>query len=752
MSTSFENSTDRELRVDLAIYDFHAAVDRGEAPSPAEWVARHPEIAPELEEYFRDLEQLAPPIPSTLPPRTDDVPTCPGVGWPEQSGEVIGDYILLERLGEGGQGVVWKARPRHINNVFVALKTLRKWNEQDEASIRRLRRDAEAIARMKHRNIIKIHFFGQDRGRWYFAMDFMEGGTVASQLKDYKDNPRSAAELMEKVARAIHHAHTRNPGVLHLDLKPDNILLDEDGEPRVTDFGLCARILETFTERVDSSSSGEPDRSFSREEVTAILTEVGIFGTVPYMSPEMAEGRRWDISTASDIYGLGAILYTMLTGKKPFDGRTHPEILAKVIEGKLIPPRDSNWKVDRELQAICLKCLHKDPARRYGSADALANDLGRWLRGEPTQAGGPTVGKHIRFWIRRNPIRVAAACLAVVVLWLAGVAGSLPELQAANREKAARLAREANDKLLMIQRAIILSAQDKDLIESLRQLKDRPDELRRALDTFLAKTAEDYNYRFVLTGCQPLFNLFVLDSKGKDLADTNKDNTEWLDKDFHRRDYFVGLSKLEREAVYVSRVYRSFPDRHYKIAVSRRILDGPECLAVLVVNVAVGSRLVDLDMRREELSGAKLVSPMDWNFWPWHVPPPQRRDPYVVAMDHTYPDAPDADFEPAWLSPEQFPQMPLFERDPNLHDAVDLFHDGAVTNYHRVGETPLVVVLRHPYPWPFSWVLATNVRRSAVPVLVILAFVPVLLVVVRRAALPLPGTGRVRPAKGESGG
>ena len=348
----------------------------------------------------------------------------------------------------------------------------------------------------------------------------------------------------------------------------------------------------------------------------------------------------------------------MLTKRPPFRGDTIAATLIKVVHDNPPSPRRPEPEGRPRASGHLSEVSAQDPARRYGSADALANDLGRWLRGEPTQAGGPTVGKHIRFWIRRNPIRVAAACLAVVVLWLAGVAGSLLELQAANREKAARLAREANDKLLMIQRAITLSAQDKDLIESLRRLKDRPDDSGVPSRPSSRRPRRTTTTGLLLTGCQPLFNLFVLDSKGKDLADTNKDNTEWLDKDFHRRDYFVGLSKLEREAVYVSRVYRSFPDRYYKIAVSRRILDGPECLAVLVVNVAVGSRLVDLDMRREcpapsssvpwigttgrgtspRHDGATLMS------WPWTTPTPMPPMPTLSRLGCPLSSSPDAAF------------------------------------------------------------------------------------------------------------
>jgi serine/threonine-protein kinase len=305
---------DREALVNLAIFDYHAAVDRGESRSPAEWAALHPEIGPELDAYFEDLAQLG-----LLRPQQPDDPlgeTTPlgGTGPEAQGsrrwaadlrpGDVLGDYVLLQTLGAGGQGVVWKARAQGAREIVVALKTLREPASADPASADRLRADARAIARMKHENIIRTFYFGEDRGRRFFVMELMEGGTVAERLASYTADPRSAAVLLEKVARAIHHAHTRNPGVLHLDLKPGNILLTAGGEPKVTDFGLSVR-LEAMAPPGQGPDSGDARDPDGADERSVTFERAGIVGTLPYLSPEMAGGRWSEVSTASDVYGLG---------------------------------------------------------------------------------------------------------------------------------------------------------------------------------------------------------------------------------------------------------------------------------------------------------------------------------------------------------------------------------------------------------------------------------------------------------------
>ena len=349
-------------------------------------------------------------------------------------GDQVGDYVLVDCLGEGGQGVVWRARPQHADDIFVALKMLRPWAEQDTDSVRRLREDAKAIARMKHPNIIKVHFFGQDRGRWYFAMELMEGGTVARRLDHYRDDPRSSAVLIEKVARAIHHAHTRNPGILHLDLKPGNILLDADGEPRVTDFGLSAR-MESLGAILGSPATERPAETQSPRlpppgEISVAMSSAGMVGTVPYMSPEMAQGRTADISTASDVYGLGAILYAMLTGRPPFKGRDDIETL-ELVDRR---PAPSPPHAEPESRPRARSDLPEMPEDRSRAAVRLGQRAGRRPQAVAEARADPGTRAHGR---QAHPLLAAEA----PVLVGGRLPGAGPGMARRHRRLAARTGR-----------------------------------------------------------------------------------------------------------------------------------------------------------------------------------------------------------------------------------------------------------------------------------------------------------------------
>jgi serine/threonine protein kinase/Tfp pilus assembly protein PilF len=290
----------------------------------------------------------------------------------------FGDYELLEEIGRGGQGVVYRAHQKSLNRT-VALKVIGLGQWATEAHLKRFRREAEAAASLDHPCIVPIHEVGERDGYCYFSMNFVEGGQLDQVVSDTPMSPRQAAELIAKVARTVHYAHEH--GILHRDIKPGNILLDQKGEPHLTDFGL-ARLVET--------------------ESTVTRTKE-VLGTPSYMAPEQAVGDAGKLTNATDVYGLGAVLYQLLTGQPPFAAGTTYETIRLLLDKEPRPPRLLNHKVDRDLSTICLKCLEKDPQRRYASALSLAEDLEHWLKHEPIRAKPSGVFIYSRKWVRRNP-------------------------------------------------------------------------------------------------------------------------------------------------------------------------------------------------------------------------------------------------------------------------------------------------------------------------------------------------------------
>src|SRR5215831_17327215 len=310
----------------------------------------------------------------------------------------FGDYELLEEIGRGGQGIVYRARQKSLNRT-VALKVIGLGNWATEAHVKRFRREAEAAASLEHPGIVPIHEVGERDGQCYFSMKFVEGGQLDEVVRDTPMSLRQSAELVAKVARTVHYAHEH--GILHRDIKPGNILLDKNGEPHLTDFGL-ARLLDT------------------ESSVTRTLE---VLGTPSYMAPEQAAGETTKLSKATDVYGLGAVLYQLLTGQPPFAGGTTYETIRLLRDTEPRQPRLLNPKVDRDLSTICFKCLEKDPQRRYSSALALAEDLEHWSKHEPIQAKPSGVFTHTRKWVRRNPSTTVLVTLLITVL--AGVSISV---------------------------------------------------------------------------------------------------------------------------------------------------------------------------------------------------------------------------------------------------------------------------------------------------------------------------------------
>jgi TolB-like protein/predicted Ser/Thr protein kinase len=300
------------------------------------------------------------------------------------------DYELLEEIGRGGQGVVYRARQKSLNRT-VALKIIGLGPGTTKTHLKRFRFEAEAAARLNHPFVVPIHEIGQRNGRCYFSMGLVEGGRLDQLAKRKPMSPRQAAEVIAKLARTVHYAHEH--GIVHRDIKPGNILLDTKGEPHLTDFGV-ARLLET-----------ENDATRTIE----------VLGTPSYMAPEQAQPNNRQLSSATDVYGLGAVMYHLLTGQPPFAGGTTYETVRLLLDTEPRQPRLFNSKVDRDLSTICLKCLEKDSKRRYASALALAEDLERWLKHEPIRARRTGILSHGKKWVRRNPSIAGLVALSVTL-------------------------------------------------------------------------------------------------------------------------------------------------------------------------------------------------------------------------------------------------------------------------------------------------------------------------------------------------
>jgi WD40 repeat protein/tetratricopeptide (TPR) repeat protein len=392
----------RDRRLEGILQTYLQAVDAGRAPDRDALLRQHPEFGSELAAFFTkqdEVARLAQATSASFPPpgNAAEAPTMapsatpqPAPGKPVRS---FGDYELVAEIARGGMGVVYKARQMSLKRD-VALKMILSGQFASPQDVQRFHTEAEAAANLDHPYIVPIYEVGQHDGQHYFSMKLIEGGSLASCLKRFCGDPRAAVQLLVRVARAVHYAHQR--GILHRDLKPANILLDVNGEPHVTDFGVAKRV-----------------------EGGSHLTQSGaIVGTPSYMAPEQARADK-GISTAADIYSLGAILYEVLTGRPPFHAATHLDTILQVLERDPPPPSKLEPRVDRDLQTISLKCLEKEPARRYNSAEALADELDRWLAGEPIRARPIGRIERARKWVRRNPA-ITALLAAVVLALLAG--------------------------------------------------------------------------------------------------------------------------------------------------------------------------------------------------------------------------------------------------------------------------------------------------------------------------------------------
>jgi serine/threonine protein kinase len=339
-------------------------------------------------------DEHSPPLPADQMPTLKDSANA-ARGVPFQA-RVFGDYELISEVARGGMGVVYRAKQAGLNRI-VALKMILAGKLANADDVHRFRAEAEAAARLQHPNIVAVFEVGEIEGQHFFSMEFIDGASLSQMLHRGPIAGRRAARYLQILAQAVHYAHQQ--GIVHRDLKPSNILIDKADQPHITDFGLAKQL---------NSDNGK--------------TRTGtVLGTPSYMAPEQAEGRTAAVGPAADIYSLGAVLYECITGRPPFRNDNVYDTVRQVINDAPRRPRDLNPKVDEDLELICLKCLEKDPALRYDSAEALADDLRRFLDGEPISARSLNVIDRITRMLDRSQHDFAFHTWSTMLFIMAGV-------------------------------------------------------------------------------------------------------------------------------------------------------------------------------------------------------------------------------------------------------------------------------------------------------------------------------------------
>jgi serine/threonine-protein kinase len=681
--------------------EFLAAAERGHAPDPAEWLARHPAHAAELAAFLADVGRFAPFLGlSNLPPDLDRTTAFRPDGPQEeapQPGDRWGEFELVGEIGHGAMGVVYRAALAGTSLV-VALKRLTPGLGVEET--RRFLDEVKALGGLRHPNIVPIYYIGEHAGRPYFTMPLAEGGSLDKHVGRFRGDPRAAAELMHKVARAVHHAHQRQ--IVHRDLKPANILLDATGEPQVADFGLAARL----------DANGAAD--------------AGAAGSVPWMTPEAVRGE--PVTTGVDVWALGVILYELLTDDRPFRGATRAELQAAILGRDPSPPRTVDPRVPADLDAVCMRCLAKEPDRRYESASAVALELERWLRDEPVRVRKPSRRERVARWCRHNPVPAWGGLLLAVLLSGTGVVGvTLAEEQTAALQAQVCEANEADawgaaNSVLLRLRETAEPLGDTAADQGFRNsCATAPRDPRARIAALTGALGAAWAVRAGAFSRVPLETVFLLDADGTVVALVGPDGrprpSPVLGQSEAGRDYFRGaLRHWEDGGAHVSRVFRSDHDHKDKIALSFPVHPRAKTREpwVLAATVTTGETFGLTNMQRPERKRVLLV----------------RRDPDSKAPGQPEPD--DSGYRvlvhPWFKGNEGKPSLPFpsgrprplleltrrpelrldDERDPDAFSQDADYHDPAadqdpayagrwLAGSARVGNTEMVVVAQQKY-------------------------------------------------------
>lgn len=616
MSTLTADVPDREEQLDQILAEFLQDEEAGRPPQRERMKARYPEFAEELDDFFADrafMKKHTARMGFIVP-------------------QYLGDYRLLEIIGQGGMGVVYKAWQVRANRL-VAVKMIRTGQLATPQEVERFRREARAAGQLQHPHIVRIYEVSEHEGRHYFSMELIEGGSLTQRLHRCTAAERATrpyqdwvAGLMAKIARAVEHAHQHQ--FIHRDLKPGNILLDAQEQPHITDLGLAKRLTEgeplfDLGALADEGKSRERFRWEDGLGADTLLTEEGsIVGTAPYMSPEQAAGQQ--LRTASDVYSLGIILYEMLTGQVPFRGATPLETIQLVEREVPNPPRSLNPRIDPRLEKICLKCLQRDPADRYGSARGLAANLERWLAKRPLVDPPDDLAVRFRLWCRRHP-GLGLLSLTLLVLFLFVTLAAI----LTTRHRAALLESEverSNAYAAQGVAGIVLSQWRQyslPLLEAagsqeLRQLLEEDD--RAGLQDYLERTCHAWNVRSQAAGdgAARFQTSRILNREGILLASA-PGKADTLGKGYKgKRNYFDGtIEQAERTgglSVHVSRVFQADADQLFKIALAAPIRDpgrkGSPILGVLTATLTTDPTM-GLPQLHDERRKAVLVGRQD---------------------------------------------------------------------------------------------------------------------------------------------